>query len=302
MAEFSIPTQQSLNDLYGADNFFSYQKGYENQQLADQFRQKAMQQADLANQKYTLENDRYGQLTPWEVQAKQGQVGEQNIKNQSAGLDLDAKQSTHEDNKKYLHAKIATALSDEELSQASNHYLQLYQQAKMNGDEANQIKYGGIMDTLTGAAATKAADRVQHRNLKEGDWINSENNARITAEGRMGAAEIRRPIGKPEASWQDKFAKLGNDQQKNIAFSAITTGRNPFTGEELDDAEIKRFQSVYDSATANVDTKAGTVAKGQGATIKVNPDKSVVLQNKEPQTSDSSKSKPGTPDNPIVLK
>ena len=195
----NLPSQADLNSLMGAWNPMSYMQGFQNQGLADQFRQQAY--AANANQidKGTLENTQSAAMNPLLIQQQQGVNAGRDITNQSAGLDLASKQGTFQDKQSLLHAQIAREMSDEELSSESNNILKLYQKAKVAGDEDSVMKYGNALDTLTGAIASKASERVLQRQLAELGTISKAQQA------------------KAERESQEDIAKWGNTSRESVA-------------------------------------------------------------------------------------
>ena len=60
----NLPSQADLNSLYGAWNPMSYIQGYQNQDLAAQFREQSLQQQQNATKKGTLENTQAEAMNP----------------------------------------------------------------------------------------------------------------------------------------------------------------------------------------------------------------------------------------------
>ena len=232
MADFSTPSQTDLNSLYGAWNPLSYIKGYENQSLADQYRQGAMQQQSLTNQGLANTNDRFSQMTPLEVAGKQATVQGDQIKNQQAGLQLASAQDLYPEQQEYLHKQIATKLSDEDLVAASNKYLKDYNdEVAQNGiGSPKAIRLSSVLTTLAGAAASKAGDRVAQ--MRD---VDSTNRARIQEAGiganaTTNAAGIH--VGGQTAAaligeqWHNRQADL-HQQMQNAVIQAINDQNLP---------------------------------------------------------------------------
>ena len=186
----NLPSQTDLNSLMGAWNPMSYMQGFQNQGLADQFRQQAY--ADNANQidKGTLENTQSAAMNPMLVQQQQGVNAGRDITNQSAGLDLASKQGTFQDKQALLHSQIAREMSDEELTSESNRIGRAYQQALVNKDTDAIAKYGPAMDTLVGALQAKASDRLMQRQMEQQKINAGITEAGIGANATTNAAGI----------------------------------------------------------------------------------------------------------------
>ncbi len=94
MADF--PTQESLNALYGEWNPASYLRGFQNQELADQFREQSYQQQINTTRKGQLDNDFAEQDNPNRVtervltnRGRELNNTNQGIVNEIAGLGLE---------------------------------------------------------------------------------------------------------------------------------------------------------------------------------------------------------------------
>jgi len=265
----NLPSQADLNSLMGAWNPMSYMQGFQNQGLADQFRQQAY--AANANQidKGTLENTQSAAMNPLLVQQQQGVNAGRDITNQSAGLDLASKQGTFQDKQALLHAQIAREMSDEELSKESNNYLKMYQQAKLSGNEDDAMKYGNVLDTLTGAVAAKAADRVQQRNLAE---LGAISKSQIAAADRAsqesiaaGANVSRENVAATNEAARVRAAEL----HQNIANIIAEEYKKPAASR--DQAKIDGLTRVLQTTTPSwaggVDINQLGAGKGLGANV-----------------------------------
>ena len=301
----NLPTQADLNSLYGAWNPGAYMRGFENQGLADQFReqsflgnnqtlesdQQKIDQAKLMNP-LLIESQRLG--NEGTTLTNQGKI----MTNQSSGLDLASKQDTHGERQQLLHKQLAREMSDEDLTAEGNRILKMYQKAKLDGNEADTIKYGNVLDTLVGAVASKASDRVQKRNLTEGGWINDQILADKRNAALLGAAEIRKPVGKTGKTWQEQFNNASPDKRLGIAYMAVETGRNPYTGDDLSDEEKAAFEKAYAAAVSTVNAGNQARAAGaQGVAPTVNAQTRAIEIKDRPPVSAA----PGTAANPIKL-
>lgn len=300
----NLPTQADLNSLYGAWNPGAYMRGFENQGLADQFReqsflgnnqtleadQQKIDQAKLMNP-LLVESQRLGNEST--SLGNQGKI----ITNQSSGLDLASKQDVFGKRQELLHKQLAREMSDEDLTTEGNRILKLYQKAKLEGNEADTIKYGDVLDTLVGAVASKAADRVQKRNLTEGGWINDQILADKRNAAMLGAAEIRKPVPKAGKTWQEQFNNASPDKRLGIAYMAVETGRNPYTNEDLTEEEKKAFEKAYAAAVSTVDAVNRARAAGaQGVAPAVDSEGKIIIKDRPPVSA-----APGTKENPIKL-
>lgn len=295
MNSANLSTQAGLNSLYGDWNPMAYLQGQRMLDLGDQFRQQAYQNNEQTIQADQLKNEQSAKMNPLLLD-QQGLVNQgqdlinrgKGISNASSGLDLSNKISLNDDQLAADRAKLKTMYSDEQLYQMSNNVLKAHMENIKSGDKAKIAETAELFDFLSGAVGGKVADRVQNRNLKEGDWINSQIVAGIGAQGRVDAAGSR-SSGKAPATWREQFAKIKTPEQKNLAAAAALTGRNPITGEQLTEEEKAFFETVLTSAVGTID--AGNAARvGQGVTTNVTPDKKVELKNKEVKSSAGSTS------------
>lgn len=290
MNSANLSTQADLNSLYGNWNPMAYLQGQRMLDLGDQFRQQAYQNNEQTIQADQLKNEQSAKMNPLLLD-QQGLINQgqdlinrgKGISNASSGLDLSNKISLNDDQMAADRAKLKTMYSDEQLNQISNNVLKSHMENIKSGNTAKIQETGELLDFLTGAVGGKVADRVQKRNLQEGDWLNSQIIANINANSRVDAAGMR-SSGKAPATWREQFAKIKTPEQKNLAAAAALTGRNPITGEQLTEEEKAFFETVLTSAVGTID--ANNAARvGQGVTTNVTPDKKVELKNKEVQSS-----------------
>jgi len=178
----NLSSQADLNSLYGAWNPMSYMQGQQNQDLANQFRQQAFQANNNDVTRGQLQNQQSVAMNPLLLDQQRStntglDLGNQGkaIGNQSSQLDLNSKQDMYGDTQKYLHTKLAREMSDEDLTTEGNKYLKLYQKAKLDNNQDDIDKYGGVLDTLVGTASAKAADRIQSRQLTELGTMSKQN-------------------------------------------------------------------------------------------------------------------------------
>lgn len=254
----TLPSQADLNSLYGAWNPLSYMRGFQNQDLQDQFRQQAYDANANTVQKGVLENLASEATLPYAGDTAAANLAGKQIANQSAGLDLASKQDLYQNNQDYLHKKLAREMSDEELTNQSNHFLQQFQQeAAVNGREAAMQKYGGVLDTLTGALASKAADRVQTKQLADAQNATHVKTAEIGANATLGSAGIH-------AGATVNAAQIGADERRyaaelkqNIANSLLRQIDNLQT-DEYTKLNLKReiAQQLVPAYGGNIDLEA----------------------------------------------
>jgi hypothetical protein len=267
----NLPSQADLNSLYGAWNPMSYMQGYQNQALADQFRQQAFTANNLTNQTAGTNIANSQALLPVTVAKTQADADQtnaltqgQNIKNQDAGLTLAQNQSVQPDKIALLHAQIGREMSDEELSSESNRILSLYRQAQMNNNADGMQKYGGVLDTLTGAIASKAADRVQGRNVAElremtaRQIANSNNDTQLAIEGQRSGTQLQVSQNSEEA--RIRAAEL----HQNIANKIAQEYDKPPAQRDMQKIEglTRILQTTASSWAGGVDV--GALGRGDG--------------------------------------
>jgi hypothetical protein len=290
MNSANLPTQADLSSLYGSWNPMAVYKGLQNQDLASQFRDQAFADNESTVRAGQMKNDQAALINPLLVQKQQSDniyqdllnAGKTNT-NASEALDLSNKQTLNPDKLAAERAKLKTMFSDEQINQMSNDIWKAHTENIKSGDPTKIAETGQLLDLLGGAS--KAADRSLTRNLKEGDWINSQILANIAASSRVEAAGSR-STGKTPASWQSQYNKLPPATKKDVAASALATGRNPYTGEELDEDGVTQFQASYDSAVKTLDANNLARGQGQGATAGVDSSGKIIIKNKQVPSTD----------------
>lgn len=267
----NLPSQDSLNALYGAWNPMSYMQGQQNQDLASQFRSQAFDANNNSVLQGQLQNQQSAAMNPLLQQSQAlantsvdtATQGKQ-IANQSAGLDLSSKQDLYDDSQKMLHAKLATEMSDEEYAKESNTYLEKLRQAQLSGNQADIQKYGSVVDTLVGVSAAKAAQQLQNRQLtqqKIAAGIQEAGiaaNAGITEAGTHVAGQLG--VAQMNNTTKEHVAELG----KGLQGRAAELGR--MRDAETDPAKKAMLNSAYQEAVHNA-----AVVGAYGSALTLNP-------------------------------
>jgi hypothetical protein len=244
----TLPSQTDLNSLMGSWNPMSYMQGFQNQDLANQFRQQSYQANANTVDKGTLENQLSAATQPSDIALKQQAVDRGDIANQSAGLDLASKQDTYQDKQSLLHQQIARESSDEDLLTESNKIAAGLQQAKLKNDPDAIDKYQNAMDTVVGAMASKAADRVQARQMGELKSITDLQleNRRAASNEAIAAGNVagRQSVADTHAQALVNAKMISQSLGQTVAYLDKITNRTPEQEQQL-------TQSRRDLATAN---------------------------------------------------
>lgn len=287
MDSANLPSQTDLNSLYGAWNPMAYMEGQKNQDLAAQFRNQAFDANNNTVTKGILENDQSAQMNPLlltQQDLTNTGLGLSNtgkgISNKSAQLDLNSKTDAYDDTQKLLHSKLAREMSDEDITKEGNTYLKAYREATLNNRPEEADKYRQVLDTLVGAVASKAGDRVQGTSIEQAKGLFAENVARIHAKGMVDAAGLRG--SKPGADPYTFFNKLPPATRLGVAQSALAAGVHPVTHEELTANDRTQLEALIAQDTKTLDSQNAARGNAQGATAQVNPEtKKIELVNKQ---------------------
>lgn len=219
----SLPSQADLNSLYGSQNPLSYMRGYQNQDLADQFRQQAFTANDLTNQQAGTNIAVQQAKAPIDVASTeaatadtQARTGALDIQNQRSGLQLAQDQATQPDRIALLHSKLGSEMSDEELATNSNEYLKRYQNALLNNDVDGVKKYGVVLSALSGAVASKAADRVAEMQTASSRNASEERRTGTQVAGEENVERTRATSNESIANTKQVTAKYVSDQGKGL--------------------------------------------------------------------------------------
>lgn len=249
----TLPSQSDLNSLMGAWNPMAYMQGNQNQDLQSQFRQQAYNANANTIDKGTLENQLSAATQPSDIQIKANTADQGQIKSQQDALALATAQDTQSDKQALLHKQLAREMSDEDLSTESNRILNLYQQAKLNNDVDGMDKYGSAMNTLTGAIASKAADRVQAQSLRELDKVTQMGVARIHAGATTDAATIaansREAVGAQHSAAVVQAAQLKQGLNAKLAQLEGMDQNNPDVARQT--AKVRQDLASANAAYSN---------------------------------------------------
>ena len=177
MDSANLPSQGDLNNLYGAWNPMSYMQGYENQDLASQFRQQAFAANANTVQKGDIENQLAGATIPYDIAQKQANVdstvaktGGQNISNQVAGLGLASDEANFNARMQSEHEQFLAKASDAQVAQAGAKTYQDYLTALKTGVDIPEAKERFLIATGPAGAAAERVVQSQiagNRNTSE---------------------------------------------------------------------------------------------------------------------------------------
>lgn len=277
----AMPTMDELGSIYGAWNPRANIEAMANLGLADQFKQQLLQGNAQDLQAGQLRNAQAAEMNPLLLQAQGLSNTGANLGNQEkqnavdlSSLELSNKRTLNDDKLNAERAKLRQQFSDAELAQIGNDVWKAHVENIKSGDPTKIDETAKLLDLLGGPS--QAADRSLKRNLTEGVWINSQILAGIGARSRESVAETRKPTAK---TWQEQFNKYPTSTKKDVAAGALATGKNPYTGEDLSEEEIKVFKAVYDSAVATLDAANAARGQAQGITPQMT-EKGIQLGNK----------------------
>ncbi len=298
MAEFNTPTQESLNSLYGDWNPLSYMKGYENQGLADQYRQQAIQQQQEATRKASLENQFTEQDNPNRIQERvltnQGKVlsnegqGYLNTTNRLASERASASQAS---NLSADQRKAALSLSEDELKQftadVSNMMISSDPKIRTQG-----MQYRAFLPTII-------SEREKQK--QEMDKIYAQGkNQKDVEQMRIDAGKYDK---KAAMSWAVKFSSLPPATRVGNLQGALTSGIDPMTGQPMDQTSREAYQAMLEQDIRTLDAQTAAKGQGQGITLGIPEGGTSPKLVPKVQPSVGGNTPPrGTASNPIVLK
>jgi len=293
MEQANLPTQQGLNDLYGAWNPMSYMQGQLNQDLAAQFRDQAYKGNENTIAQQAIANNQAVQMNPLLLDAKRQDITRTGllndgsvIDNQTNALKLDTAQQTHQEALAAAREKLRAQMSDDQYSQLGNQILQSHMDAIKGGNPEEIQKTSMLLDLVGGKVGGAVAKTIQNRGMKELAAITAQNVANIKGDATTQAAALRPAAAAkvptdPYIAWN----KLPPASRVGAIQGALTSGMNPVTHESMTDTDRQAFAAQLKQDTAVVDQKAAALNQGlQGRIIRDPNDPTKVkvdIQNKE---------------------
>jgi hypothetical protein len=297
MEQANLPTQQGLNDLYGAWNPMSYMQGQLNQDLAAQFRDQAYKGNENTIAQQAIANDQAVQMNPLLLDAKRQDITRTGllndgsvIENQTAGLKLDQAQQTHQEAVAAAREKLKAQMSDDQYSQLGNQILQSHMDAIKGGNPEEIQKTAMLLDLVGGKVGGAVAKTIQNRGMKELAAITAQNVANTKADATTNAAALRpSAAAKAPADPYIAWNKLPPASRVGAIQGALTSGTNPVTHQPMDDAERGAFAAQLKQDTAVIDQR--TAAQNQGVTASVDPttNKIVIVKKETPSVGGAAK-------------
>jgi hypothetical protein len=215
----------------------STQKGFLENQFAEQDNPNKVQERVLTNQGKDILNQGY-------ALDNQGKI----INNQTNGLTLAGKQDSYADTQAALHKHLALQMSDDDLATASNDVLRGMQKAKLSGNEDEYNRLSSIQDLLVGALGSKAADRTQKRQLAELEVLNHSNIAAGNNATSIRVAEINAEREKEKARMAAEWHTRGLEAHKNFQNLWTQVFNDPSISDEQKTAKLANIERAMQTA------------------------------------------------------
>lgn len=299
-----IPQQTELSALYGSWNPLGYMEGIRNQGLADQFREQGRQANVLELDKQRIANEQSEQMNPL-LLAQQGLVNTGlGTKNTSDALALSNKQALNEDQLKADRAKLRQQYSESEISQMQDNVLREHMNNVAAGNLAGIEKTRKLLDFLGTPAQT--ADRLSRKQIADENNITqlkatgmSTSSAERINQANIEAGKYDR--NKFGLTIQDRLMRARTPTEKaevleDAYYVAVSAGDMDAAQLYQTRAQAARERVAEDARNRGLATPGLDVGAATGMPAKAAPSANA------PIAGGASGPKPGTAENPIVLK
>lgn len=298
MEQANLPKQEELNALYGSWNPGAYMRGFENQGLADQFRQQAMEANQQGIQKTQQEYAQNELMNPLKVEQIRGtNVGQANT-NIKSGLENERAQA----NQKSLISEDlrthAMRMTEDDFKKADQHIESLLRSQNPQEQQLG-LKLQSTLPTMLAEKRKNdqamALQKEQSRSHLQG--IGAQ------VQGQKDMEQMRIDAGKyvkvPKGDAQSmaiKFQSMPPASRLGVTWMALQSGTNPFTQQPLTETEQQQFQSLHDQDQAVVDaTNQSRAAGGAGIAPAVKPGGGIAIVPKPAVTTALPSNKPKLP-------
>jgi len=270
MDSANLPSQTDLNSLYGAWNPMSYMQGFQNQSIADQFRQQAFQGNDLANQKSQQALDQDTLMNPERLRHIQGTNQGQEYKNTVEGIAATRAKASEGFNLSEDLRQQAITMSADDFKQADQHIERLLR----SQDPKEQAMGLKLQSTLPAMLAEKRKDD-QAMAIQREQTRAHLGGAQITADAsthNMDASiEAGRyaPKGAAGLSFTQNILKEKVSERLGTLAAITETGINPMTKEPLSPVEMAFYKHMFEQDINTADGR--NFLASQKLTTQVDP-------------------------------
>lgn len=299
-----IPQQAELSALYGSWNPLGYMEGMRNQGLADQFRVQGQQANDLELAKQRIANQQAEQMNPL-LLAQQGLVNTGlGTKNTSDALSLSSKQALYDDQLKADRAELRKKYSDAEISQMQDNVLREHMNNVAAGNLAGIEKTRRLLDFLGTPSAV--ADRLSRQKIAdENNRTQLQSTGMHTASAeRINQANIdagKYNRNKFSMTIQDRLLRARTPTEKaevleDAYYTAVSAGDDEAAKLYQTRAKEARERVAEDARNRGLATPGLDIGAATGMPARSAPSANA------PIAGGKAGPKPGTAENPIVLK
>lgn len=302
MIEPTTPTIQELSGIYGDWNPMAYSRGMRSQDLADQFRQQAFDSNAVEMRKNQMANDQAEQMNPLLIAQQQLTNSGLDTKNKSEALSYSNKVSLNDDQLKADRAALQEKYSASELAQIGDNVMRKHLENIQSGDLVGARKTQRLLEVL--GTPAQVADRLERRAIAD-----NNNATSIKTTGMHTASQERINQANIDAGKynRNKFGVTIQTQlmkAKSAREKAEILEEAYYTADAAGDAPAAE---LYKKRALEARERAAEDARNQGL---ARPGIDVpAVAGLPAQEAPAAKApiagggaKPGTADNPIVLK
>ena len=302
----NLPSQADLNSLYGAWNPMSYIQGYQNQDLAAQFRDQAFQQQQNSTREGQLKNQQSEAMNPLlinnqvQTNTNLGLTGTGlDIGNKSEKLKLEAQEADQPNLLSKQQRTAALSASEDEMKKFDFHVGELLR----SNNPAERDQGAKLQQYLSSfqAERRKAADAFA---LQQ-----EQSRSHLKGIGMQGAtqlevAKIQNPpekwakTGKNSITIEQRLITAKNPKEKAEILETAAANARANGEEELANSYAARAQEARERLAEDFRNQGGAVPKADLGALGIVPTAPPAA--KAPIAG--GKPKAGTAENPIVLK
>lgn len=291
-----LPSTQDLADIYGAGNPMTYRAAEQNLGTMGQFQQEALRQKQNTSQEGFLKNQFDEQNNPQKLEELRLKNEGTDTTNQTSALTLARNKANQQALMDEDKRKAILGATDFEIKQFGQQVEQMMTHKDPNVRAQGKQLYELIPSVMELRQKHKDemekvnTQRTSAEKIAAGNNETSREVARINQAGQNDRAAAKQVASAKGKTIMDSIqAGKINMEKGAVAFSTLAMFEN--------DPDIK---AKYEEAAQKLE-EANQRAKAAGAIGKVDPGP-LGLETTKPQTVLGNKPKPGTAENPIVLK
>jgi len=256
MEQANIPKQEELNALYGSWNPGAYMRGFENQGLADQFRQQSFQANQQGIDKAQQEYNQNEVMNPLKVAQMTGTNEGQVNANVLSGLNVERAQANQGALMSEDLRAHAIKMTDDDFKKTDQHIESL-----LRDPDPEKQRLGLKLQATTPVMLAEkrkydqamALQQEQSRSHLQGIGAQTAAQERMNEANIAAGKYVKAAGGGNSSSMRLKFNSMPPATRMGISWMAIETGINPFTQEPLTEIEKEQFTALHEQDQATVD-------------------------------------------------